>query len=83
MSMNSMIQAVEAIDKYIYRQLGFPKGWQKQLELFTVVVAEFYVQNTKTMKRPLYWTVDAGLHDLINARNFIVYGKARKVNQGK
>jgi hypothetical protein len=76
--MKSMIEAVNAMDEYIYRQLGFACK-QSETELFTDGVATIYIQNTKTMIKPLCWMVNAGIHDLIDARNFIVFGKARRI----
>jgi hypothetical protein len=79
--MKTMIEAVDAMDEYIHRQLGFSCK-QGDLELFTDGVASIYIKHNQTMKKPLWWMTDALLHDLIDARNYIVFGKAKRVNQG-
>ena len=75
--MNSMIEAVNAMDDYIARQLGFPCK-QNKLLVFTDGIGGIFVQ-VKDMKKPEFHSIDGPLHDLIDAFNYILFGKVRRI----
>jgi hypothetical protein len=77
--MNSMKDCVFALDNFIHRQLGYPCR-QFELELFTDGVGGIFLQRMDTMTKPFFHSIDGDLHGLIDARNYIVYGKARRVS---